>query len=46
VLNIPLMTDFVKVICRAICEPVCSSRPDLVAFLINYHGVLINLTHV
>jgi hypothetical protein len=25
-----------------ICEPVCNSRPNLVAFLINYHAVSIN----
>jgi hypothetical protein len=36
-----IMTDFVKENC-VICKPFCNSSPNLVVFLINSNGVLIN----
>jgi hypothetical protein len=40
------MTDFIKENYFVICESVCKSRPNLVEFLVTYHGIPINCPHV
>lgn len=37
------MTELVKGSYRVMCELISSSRPNLVAFLINFHGVSVDL---
>jgi hypothetical protein len=40
--DISLMTDVVKANYWVTFEPVCNKRPNLIAFLVNYHGISIN----
>jgi hypothetical protein len=44
--DISLMTDFVEGNCWVICEPVCNSGPNSVAFLKNCRGVSIHCRHL